>query len=542
MTFSSLGLAAWPAKAGLGIDLWVLQFWAALPNGALRMLLLIIQLIESGNYPMQLLIVLIGLLPKPKGGERPIALTSMLYRLIIKLRRPMIGDWEERHHGHWDAAIKGSSCLCAALARSLRMEAGAAMGLVAIGGLWDISAFFDSIRVDELVTLSLEQQFPPQILMLAVNVHSSVRDFREGPYVSHWVQPTGLSILAGCGCSVDFTRALLYNLLDKLHRDYMPMQASTWVDDIAQTVLGPAQLAVPLAASSGLALVRGLALHGLRISPKSRYVASNITAAKAVQKRLASEGIHVDVGVVGQDLGADFVAGGRRRVSMQTTRMAKMRSGVTHTIRLGKCTKGTATRRLILIGVKPRIYGFSVLGAAPTTILNVRTSIVKGLCIRKPGGCATTALAMNGFSDKDPLLTMTTDNIVGFIEGARQEGGITRILQRAWDHSHKAMPSSGKWSAVNGPMSSAIATLSDLDWTLTSMDTWSDPEGSQWQLDYKDPQLPDIVKELLQVHTMAFIWKHYAAHHYAGIAVQPDFTPYKLVKKAMVKKGNARER
>ena len=35
-------LAAWPAKAGLGIDLWVLQLWAALPNTALRMLLLII--------------------------------------------------------------------------------------------------------------------------------------------------------------------------------------------------------------------------------------------------------------------------------------------------------------------------------------------------------------------------------------------------------------------------------------------------------------------------------------------------------------------
>jgi uncharacterized ion transporter superfamily protein YfcC len=53
--------------------------------------------------------------------------------------------------------------------------------------------------------------------MLAVNVHSGVRAFREGPYVSHWVQPTGQSILAGCGCSVDFTRALLFNLMHKLH-------------------------------------------------------------------------------------------------------------------------------------------------------------------------------------------------------------------------------------------------------------------------------------------------------------------------------------
>ena len=60
------------------------------------------------------------------------------------------------------------------------MEAGVAMGLVAIGGLWDISAFFDSIRVDELVIFALDQLFPPQLLLLAVNVHSSVRAFREG--------------------------------------------------------------------------------------------------------------------------------------------------------------------------------------------------------------------------------------------------------------------------------------------------------------------------------------------------------------------------
>ena len=92
----------------------------------------------------------------------------MLYRVIIKLRRPIIGDWEDQHHGFWDSAVKGSSPLRAALARALRMEAGVAMGFVAVGGLWDVAAFFDSIRLDELITMALEQEFPPQILMLAV--------------------------------------------------------------------------------------------------------------------------------------------------------------------------------------------------------------------------------------------------------------------------------------------------------------------------------------------------------------------------------------
>ena len=37
-------LSGWPAKAGLGVDLWILKLWANLPDAALRMLLLILSL------------------------------------------------------------------------------------------------------------------------------------------------------------------------------------------------------------------------------------------------------------------------------------------------------------------------------------------------------------------------------------------------------------------------------------------------------------------------------------------------------------------
>ena len=61
--------SGWPAKSGLGVDLWVLKLWANLPDASLRMLLLILSLMEEGRMPMQTLMVLIGLLPKPKGGR-----------------------------------------------------------------------------------------------------------------------------------------------------------------------------------------------------------------------------------------------------------------------------------------------------------------------------------------------------------------------------------------------------------------------------------------------------------------------------------------
>ena len=54
--------------------------------------------------------------------------------------------------------------------------------------------------------------------------------------------------------------------------------------------------------------------------------------------------------------------------------------------------------------------------------------------------------------------------------------------------------------------------------------------------------MPDILKEVLQVHTTDFIWEHYASQHFAGIDVVPDFTPYKIAKKALCRKGDARDR
>jgi hypothetical protein len=61
-------------------------------------------------------------LPKPGGGERTIGLTSGLYRLYMRLRKPSISTWESQHAGHWDQAVKGSSALRAAILREVRND------------------------------------------------------------------------------------------------------------------------------------------------------------------------------------------------------------------------------------------------------------------------------------------------------------------------------------------------------------------------------------------------------------------------------------
>ena len=83
-------------SAGQGPDHQVLKHWANLPGEAIRMLLLIIYQMEAGSMPMQALMVYISRIPKPAGGERPIGLTAMLYRLTMRLRKTMVATWGEK--------------------------------------------------------------------------------------------------------------------------------------------------------------------------------------------------------------------------------------------------------------------------------------------------------------------------------------------------------------------------------------------------------------------------------------------------------------
>ena len=78
--------------AGQGPDHLVLKHWAFLPDEALRQLALIISMMEQGAVPARALLVYVGLIPKATGGERPIGLTAMLYRLALRLRKAVVSE------------------------------------------------------------------------------------------------------------------------------------------------------------------------------------------------------------------------------------------------------------------------------------------------------------------------------------------------------------------------------------------------------------------------------------------------------------------
>ena len=448
--------------------------------------------------------MLIGFLGKEGGGERPIGLTAMLYRFAMRLYKGIIGSWDEKFHAHWDYAVKNSSCLRAALLRALKLEVGALSNLCTASILWDIRAFFDSIRICDVVKLGVEHQFPPMLLRLALLVHVGPRAFKEKNFIGPWLQSTGLSIVAGCVSSVSITRCILYNVVSSMHINYRPIQINTFVDDCPQIHTGTNKNMsshVPVAASAFATEMRSL---GFAVSNKTTVVSSSQELATHIQNELGKVGIFIKCASVGRDVGCDLAGGSRRRVSLQKFRLAKAKTGAKIISQLSKKTKDF--KKLVFTGIRSRLYGFSVMGSAPSTTRMARNAVRGPLGLRKPGGCTTTGFALGCLSKKDPAITIPIENVTDFISG-HLASDHQMVTAKLWPDVASKLQAPGRWSRVFGPLSSAIATLLDFDWAVPSITQWVSPDGASWVVDFSAPNLIQMVKELLMHYFQASLWK-----------------------------------
>eukprot|EP00959_Pyramimonas_sp_CCMP1952_P185160 3871757-Pyramimonas_sp.AAC.1 len=76
-----------------------------LPGEALDHLATIFNGIEYAlEFPQQVYLCLVALLPKTATSERPITKCPTLYRLYTRIRGDKIQDWTDSHVAFWDAA------------------------------------------------------------------------------------------------------------------------------------------------------------------------------------------------------------------------------------------------------------------------------------------------------------------------------------------------------------------------------------------------------------------------------------------------------
>ena len=116
--------------------------------------------------PLQSLVSIMAVIPKPQGGERLVALMHRLFRIYFRSRRSIISDWEAAQELWWDTALAGSSALKAALLRAFGVDCSTLSGASIAAAFVDIAKFYDSLDPVLLMRRLIDMGFPAAPLAL----------------------------------------------------------------------------------------------------------------------------------------------------------------------------------------------------------------------------------------------------------------------------------------------------------------------------------------------------------------------------------------
>eukprot|EP00973_Karenia_brevis_P042592 5896378-Karenia_brevis.AAC.1 len=183
------------------------------------------------QWPSQMLANLVALLSKDVESDRPITLTSGYYRLFCKIEGAEIAGWDAAKAGHWDAAVRNSSCLRAAIVSEMSTEIAVAAGVTQAELVLDVQKFFDTMKPEYVVCMGRRLRYPVIPMAMGMMIHSAVRYITCNSGTARAAVPQR-SIIAGCGQSIPFTRLFLYDVLEEAHKVSPGVVLRTWVDDL----------------------------------------------------------------------------------------------------------------------------------------------------------------------------------------------------------------------------------------------------------------------------------------------------------------------
>ena len=519
-------IASYPDKKAKGVDMWLMATLQKLPDDALEGLLDVLNMAHSTLlWPLQLLINLMALIPKPQGGERPIAKTPMLYRLFNVMKSLGVKDWSRSTTKSFDYAAAGKSAVYSGAARCLLNELATLSDKEAAALLWDMDKFFDRISPTLVAQRGLHDGYPIEDLALALSMHIAPRVLSLGPYMSSLIFPT-VSILAGCSHSVDFAKLIMYPVVDAPLTAAPKTRTYSFVDDVSQAAIGSFRLVLNTLIRAGFAFVKGVRASRLVISPKSVVVASSPRLAQLVARALHnSTGVSLTQQSGARDLGVMNNPTRRRNTSLQQQRLRKTKARLLKISPLAKTLR--RARSLTVTGATPQAtWGAGVIGIAPTQMSRLRSWTAASSGITAHGRCRTTAIAVAFGHLRDPMIVCTRQQVDLWIQLWRGEPQLRQLAVRHWRDAHARLQppnlgheasSTSSWNGVIGPFTTTLAVLRDTGWNCEQPGAFVDPSGIKWipSLDTDVEPFLDLVDKF----TLQAVWRD-AATFWCGSGAQ----------------------
>ena len=505
-----------PCKAK-GADGWSTAFLAHLVGDARMELLNLFRACERGGmWPTCWMATLAKFLPKPDGGERPILLLNLFYRLWIKARGGDLVEWEEQHGSPFDRALRGCSALRAALGRAMRMEAAVASGQQAVVVMVDCEKFYDNVNLSHLIALSREVNYPRMLLLMGVLQYLSPRFCSAGGHVSEAVTVYG-SIAPGCGQAVGMTRPLLHSILAWAGQASPMATLEAYVDDLVLAVISPS---VHAAASTtvrlGRALWQRLGSIGCIVSQsKSQVVCSSKDMEAALADMMVKHGWLVKFDRSAKDLGVDMAAGRRRCVRIQKVRFGKFKKRVQ---RMRRLTRASARALPLYLQAQPQAtWGQEVMGLAPSHLQGLRREALRATGLNTTGMCTTTTLACVYGWRRDPAISTLLSQVVAWVEAWRGDDRLRQEVRAAWPAIVADLDGPRPWIRAKGPAAAMVLTMRRYGWEAVAPDHWVDPRGAHWHPTMEATNMDLFLDELAE-DVSTVLWAS-AAQHWQGLGL-----------------------
>ena len=479
---------------GLGLDFTSPLELRAMPPQLIDELAALLNQCEvSMTPPLQAMVNLMSLIPKPSGGDRAICLGTMFYVIWASIRAPQTHIWEQGYIKFWDDAVKGSCALRAALLRRLFDEVQHLEGRFAVTAFWDIEKFFDSVTIERLIRNAVEANYPLHIFFFDLLFHVGPRFLRWSGWLSHVIL-VQKSILAGARKSCAFARLIMYPIIEAWHYtvpDVIEGSLRSFVDDLAQSVVAEREEGfVQHAAALMRGLADGLVSAELRISTKSRFTASHPRLAHELQQAMVRHEVPIRAATVVKDLGIDATQGKRRSTATLRGRAAKAKRKTIKAVKLGRMATGLKHRvaRFWLSNTQPTAsYGASAFGLSEAALREQRT-----MCSRtaqtKFGQCPLSVIAIAHGIAKDPEVQVLKLSIGFWISvWSSADATLRARLEVAWRTQLRRLflerkASEHTWNKVTGPISALQASLHRIRWKCPRPDMWisTDRHGELW--------------------------------------------------------------
>ena len=443
------------ARKACGPDEWTADMLRALnPEAGTLLVEEMMQWEREGVLPDQLTIVRYTLLPKSAEDERPIGLTSYLYRSYCRLRWDLYAQWleEYRRSAPWDRALPGHSSLDTALARTARHEVCKHTRKHGVTALVDLSSFYELVPHSILLREGLEKEFPPVLLNAAAQVYGGNR-FIEAEGVTAAPIRTSQGLIAGCPLAPGLSKIILHNPMKELYDSNLLTHQDLWIDDIGLDVIhqSPTQAAVRSVKAFRL-LKASLEASSLVWSKKKTVFVCTSGAAKAAVERLRTSE-DPPIALTSTDLGLDCGGGVRRRVTKHRSRFHKA-AGRQRRLRALAPKDSKVKIRMVKGSLQPvGIYGHQATGVTPRRLKWLRFLYAEALGRMKIGS-VNCVLEANAGQMRDPKEVIMAQHIQAhsrmMLQWPREAED---SLTKAWQALQQSLSETRwPWQKVTGPL------------------------------------------------------------------------------------------